>query len=185
MEKKKLMEIFGGNDKKVKTDILTLAAVGVALIGMGGFLGGTKKEKEVPITETKEVQKSLENRLKEILSKVDGAGRVDVLITYKATGEKIVAKQIKQEDTSTDETATIGDERSIKSNILESSYVIVENSDGSEEPLILKEEEPEIEGVIIVAEGGGDVIVKNSLIKAVEAALGVKSHKIEVLKMKI
>lgn len=184
MEKKNLMEFFGGNSKKVKTDILTFAAVGVALIGMGGFLGTTKKE-EVPKTEVKEVQKSLENRLKEILSKVDGAGRVDVLITYKATSEKIVAKQIKQEDTSTDETATIGDERSIKSNVMESAYVIIENSDGSQAPLVLKEEEPEIEGVIIVAEGGDNVIVKNSLISAVEAALGVKSHKIEVLKMKI
>ena len=44
--------------------------------------------------------------------------------------------------------------------------------------------EPEIEGVIIVAEGGGDIIVKNSLISAANAALGVPTHKIEVLKMK-
>lgn len=187
MEKKNLMDILGGNGRKVKADVLTFVAVGVALILIGGFFTRESKEeaKNVPaLSEIKE-DESLERRLENILSKIEGAGNVDVLITYKASKEIVVAKSIKQEDTSTDETASGGDERNIKSNILESSYVIMENSDGSDTPLILKESEPEIEGVIIVAEGGGNIIVKNSLISAAEAALGVASHKIEVLKMKV
>lgn len=191
MDKNKLslMELFGGNGKKIKTDILTLAAVGAILIFMGGFMGtGTGKKKQTePKTENTVAasgERSLEDRLKSILSKVDGAGRVDVLITVKSGREIVAATEQIREDTATGETASDGDKRNIKSGKEESKYVILENSDGSDEPLILKELEPEIEGVIIVAEGGGDIIVKNSLISAANAALGVPAHKIEVLKMK-
>ncbi len=184
MEKKNLMEFLGGNRKKVKADILTFVAVGAALIFMGGFFGRSKEEKTVQVVEEKQLEASLEKRLESILSKIEGAGICDVLITYKSTGEIVVAKQVKQEDSTTEETATAGDERSIKSSTVESSYVIVENSDGSGAPLVLKESEPEIEGVIIVAEGGSNVSVKNNLINAAEAALGVPTHKIQVLKMK-
>lgn len=191
MDKKRfnLMEAFGGNSKKIKTDILTFAAVGAALIFMGGLFGGSKTEKKTFNTKTEESElnfseTSLEDRLKAILSKVDGAGQVDVLITVKSGKEIIVAKEFNKEDTSTGETAVGGDVRNIKSSTEESKYVILENSDGSGKPLVLKELEPEIEGVIIVAEGGGDIIVKNNLISAANAVLGVPAHKIEVLKMK-
>lgn len=191
MDKKRfnLMEAFGGNSKKIKTDILTFAAVGAALIFMGGLFGGSKTEKKTFNTKTEESElnfseTSLEDRLKVILSKVDGAGQVDVLITVKSGKEIIVAKEFNKEDTSTGETAAGGDVRNIKSSTEESKYVILENSDGSGKPLVLKELEPEIEGVIIVAEGGGDIIVKNNLISAANAVLGVPAHKIEVLKMK-
>ena len=191
MDKNKfsLMEFLGGNGKKIKTDILTFAAVGAALIFMGGFMGTGTGKKEKTETKTESTASasgeiSLEDRLKSILSKVDGAGRVDVLITVKSGKEIIAATEQIREDTATDETAANGDKRNITSGKEESKYVILENSDGSDRPLILKELEPEIEGVIIVAEGGGDIIVKNGLISAANAALGVPTHKIEVLKMK-
>ena len=187
MEKKKLMDILGADKKKVKADILTFVAVGVALMLIGGSFG--KKDEEATTktvaAEKEEKRESLEDRLEYILSKVEGAGKVEVLITYKSGRELIVAQQIKEENTETKENAKDGDERNIKSGTRESIYVLTENSDGSETPLVLKEEEPEIEGVIIVAEGGNNILVKNSLINATEAALGVSTHKIQVLKMEV
>lgn len=187
MEKKSLMDILGGDKKKIRTDIVTFVLVGVALIFWGGAFGKDNKAEEVkPVASVKEEREdSLEGRLETILSKTEGAGKVDVLITYKTGKEMIVAQQMSEEDTSTKENAVKGDERDIKSSIKENSYVIMENSDGSQTPLVLKEVEPEIEGVIIVAEGGDNILVKNNLIAAAEAALGVSTHKVQVLKMKV
>ena len=42
---------------------------------------------------------------------------------------------------------------------------------------------PEVEGVMIVAQGGGDGVIAANITSAVESLLGVPVHKIKVLKM--
>ena len=42
-----------------------------------------------------------------------------------------------------------------------------------------------VSGVLIVADGGGDNIVREKIIRATKAALGVDSHKIEVLERNV
>ena len=54
----------------------------------------------------------------------------------------------------------------------------------SNKPLVLKEIQPKVQGVLVIARGGGSVEIKQSIIKAVQALLNVETHKIEVLKMK-
>lgn len=53
----------------------------------------------------------------------------------------------------------------------------------SGEPFIVKEKTPEIEGIVVVAEGGDDIIVKDAISKAAQALFNVPAHKVEVLKM--
>ena len=57
------------------------------------------------------------------------------------------------------------------------------NGDGSSSPVIIKEMTAEISGIVIVAEGGDDIFVKNSLIRAAQALFGVPANKVEVFKM--
>ena len=56
------------------------------------------------------------------------------------------------------------------------------DSEGSK-PIILKEVEPEIKGVIIIAQGAEDVRVKMELMRAVQVALGIKPSQVEVFPM--
>lgn len=42
---------------------------------------------------------------------------------------------------------------------------------------------PKIEGVIVTAEGAGDVNIKTNIILAVEAVTGVPTHKVQVFSM--
>lgn len=123
---------------------------------------------------------NLEKRLENTLSKIEGVGQVDVLITLE-NGKEIVTKdEGYKESSKTEEQATNGDKRQILSNKEEKTTVKI----GADEPLILKEISPKILGVLIVAEGGGNIEIKNNLINATKALLGVEIHKIEVLKMK-
>ncbi len=56
-------------------------------------------------------------------------------------------------------------------------------TDGGQSPIILVEREPEIRGVIVVAEGAADPAVRLSLQRAVQAVTGVPLSCIEVFEM--
>jgi stage III sporulation protein AG len=57
-----------------------------------------------------------------------------------------------------------------------------DTSDGNA-PFVKRENMPEIEGVIVAAQGGGDGTVEADITSAIEALLGVAAHKIKVMKM--
>lgn len=125
-------------------------------------------------------EENLEKRLKKTLSLIEGVGQIDVLITI-ANSKEIITKDdgIKEKSVTTEQ-AQNGDKRQITNGKEEKTTVKI-NGDN---PLILKEISPKISGVLIVAEGGGNITVKNNLINATKALLDVDIHKIEVLKMK-
>lgn len=50
-------------------------------------------------------------------------------------------------------------------------------------PVILKEIEPKVKGVVVVAQGANDARVKLELYKAVMTLLGVESSDIEIFAM--
>lgn len=116
-------------------------------------------------------EKELEEELEKTLSMVDGVGRIKVMITTSEGYENVLKNDSKTEKyEESGSTRAIDEEKTVLSD------------DGS--PIILKEIKPKIEGIIVVAEGGDNVLVKNSLINAIKALLGVEAHKIEILKMK-
>ncbi len=197
MDKRKLKELFSKENGSFRTNIAVAFMIGVLLIFLGNTFFSSKLSSEsksampsvshedntVP-KESGSKEKDLEKRLESILSKVEGAGEVEVMVSLSYGKEKIVAEETKTESTDTTENASQGDKRDIKSTNSENKVVLTENADGSTSPLILKELEPQVEGVIIVAQGGDSILVKDSLSKAVQALLNVPAHKVEILKMK-
>ena len=66
----------------------------------------------------------------------------------------------------------------------ESSETTVYNSDSGEgEPFVSRQNLPTIEGVLVIAEGGGDQMVAANISGAVEALFGLEVHKIKVVEM--
>ena len=125
----------------------------------------------------------LAQELEEILSLVAGAGDVRVMLTM-GSGANVFAQNSQENIAATTEEDSEGGMRSIHSINASVTYVMVRQSDGSEAPLMLQEISPSIEGIIIVAQGGGDVAVRDALTRAAQAALGVASHRIQVLQMR-
>lgn len=119
----------------------------------------------------------MEERLKTALEKVEGVGRVKVMITVKSSGESIVNK-----DTPYEREETSGGEDTKIAVHKEEETVLVEE-DGNRVPYVIKQLEPEIEGVIVVAEGGKDTVVKQEITEAVMALFDVSAHKVKILKM--
>lgn len=61
---------------------------------------------------------------------------------------------------------------------------VVRSTDGSNsEPYVVKSYVPEIEGVLVVAEGAGSGTINRTVTEVVQALFGVEAHKVKVVKM--
>ena len=118
----------------------------------------------------------LEERLEIILSEIKGVGKVKVMITLEETKEKIPATNSKINNEKTMETDSQGGVREI--NREDSNIEIATISDGS--VVVLKEMQPKVKGVIVVAEGAYDLEIKEKLYQAVKTVLGVSGNRVEV-----
>lgn len=159
--------------KKVQYLIVLIAAAAILTIY---FV--PSKEKQAPTsTETSTVAQevNLEARLKDILSSVEGAGKVEVVINYESTPELVPALtgDVKTEDRRDGEnTSNSTSERKELATV-----------GGGSQAVIIKENQPNVRGVVIVAEGAGNIGVRMSLLSAVRTLLNIPSEKIEILKM--
>ena len=124
----------------------------------------------------------LEIRLKEILSKIQGVGEVEVLINYSESSEIVPMYNENTKTSNTAETDTSGGTRTIQETDSQKE-IIYEENDGEKTPITQKVVEPKIEGAIITAKGANNADVKSSIIQAVEAVTGLAPHKIQVFEM--
>ncbi len=119
-----------------------------------------------------------ETRLQEVLSCIRGAGRVEVMITYE-TGREIVPAMTTSVNSNGSETSD-GDKSSSSQQSTESTQPATVSQSGSNAPIVLKEIEPVVRGVIVVADGAADVTVRLDLQRAVRAVLDIPLSHIEV-----
>ena len=133
--------------------VLLVAAVGLALMLLPG--GGTE---EAPPTEAQTAEETLEDRLEEILSRIQGAGEVAVLLTQ-AQGAEIFY-QTEEEKT-----------------------VIVTGADRSQSGLVRTTHPPVYLGAVVVCRGADSPAVRLEVVEAVAKATGLGTDRITVLKM--
>lgn len=155
-----------------------LVAYGVAFVLLVGLylLYSQEKPEASPVTVATE-EAGLEERLGEALSQMRGAGQVRVLITYE-TGEELVTATV----STTDESIS-GGEGSTSSQKRETVQPATVTTEAGQQAIVLYEKEPQIRGVLVVAEGAGDPSVRLNLQRAVMAVTGVSLDRIEVFEM--
>ena len=137
----------------------------------------------VTATENKvETTQELEEKLKNILSKIQGVGEVEVCINYSESSEVIGMYNENSKTSTTQENDTSGGTRTIEETDTQKE-VIYEENDGEKTPITQKVVQPKIEGAIITAKGANDATTKTNIIQAVEAVTGLATHKIQVFEM--
>ena len=127
---------------------------------------------------------SLEEKLEDILSKIEGVGSVKVFINYSESSETVAMYNENSKMSTTEETDKSGGTRKVEQTDSQKE-VIYQEQNGTKTPIVQKTVEPKIEGAIITAKGAGDINVKTSIIQAVEAATGLATHKIQVFTMSV
>lgn len=127
--------------------------------------------------------KEMENKLESILRKVNGIGEVEVMITLKASKEQVTLKDSPYTQEGLNEEDGEGGNRTNNSISREESTVLVTNENGETVPYIIQELEPEIEGVVVIAEGGDNAMIIKDIMEAAEVLFDVPVHKVKVMKM--
>ncbi len=125
----------------------------------------------------------MENKLENVLKKVSGVGAVKVAITLKGSKQRIPLKDSTTEQESLNEVDGEGGSRTDMKVKKDEETILVDGEDGKSEPYILQEKEPEIEGVLVIAEGGDDAELQMEIMEAVEVLFNVPAHKVKVMKM--
>lgn len=125
----------------------------------------------------------METRLQNILRKVSGIGEVEVMITLKASGEQVPLKDNPSTQESVNEVDGEGGSRTNNNVTREESTVLYTDENGNSVPYIIQELEPEVEGVVVIAEGGDDPNIKMDIMEAAEVLFNVPAHKVKVMKM--
>jgi stage III sporulation protein AG len=159
-----------------KKHVLLIAVIVVSLLAliafetMGSSEAAAPKERIIPTAE--EYIASTEKQLKSILSQVEGAGDVHVMITLESCYENVFAKDY------SNKTDTQKDSSNI--NVTE-ELVVVKNTDG-EGGVVIKVCEPVVKGVAVVCEGADNIKVKSAITEAVCALFDISSTKVSVTK---
>lgn len=188
---------------KIKKENLEKAAI-IFLLGIfflivatpvSGFSGKKKEvksgDKKINSNVYEEVTESsqnnayideLENKLEQTIAGMEGAGEVLVMITCKDTGEKILDKNQPYES-ETDKVKEDGKE-SERTSIHSDQETVLIDQEGNTTPIVVLEKYPEVEGVVVVCEGGDNSALALRIKEAVQALFNIDAHKIVVCKLR-
>ena len=151
--------------------VLIILLIGLILMIMPNNTKANDNESKSAITVEKSTAPSLESRLSQLLSKVEGAGNVEVILTI-AEGEEIVY-QINEGSTSSD-----------TSNTINVDTVTITDSSRNQTGLIKQILPERYQGAVIVCDGADIPSVRLQIVDAVSRATGLGANCICVLKMK-
>lgn len=132
---------------------------------------------------TEAFTENMERRLENTLRKVKGIGDVQVMITVKSSKEQVALKDIANQKTSNSETDAQGGTRQESDTNKTEETVMSQSGQGATAPYVIKELEPEVEGILVIARGGDDPKIINEINGAIQVLFNVPAHKIKVMKM--
>ncbi len=135
---------------------IIIAIVGVIIMLMSKALTNRTEQTE-KVTTQNSAHTEIE-QLENVLENIQGAGEIQLFVSYEDNGCKEIAQQIERgEDSVLNIPESIGD-----------TYYV------------LSEQKPEIAGVLVTATGAGNKNVRNRLLTAVKHALGIPYYKISI-----
>lgn len=129
----------------------------------------------------KQYEASLSEELEVILSEMDGVGKVEAWVTLASGREQILFQEKNQELSELQEEDHAGGTRKETKEKLQQEVLL--GKDGN--PYVIKTLQPEVSGVLVVAEGAGESIIKKNITEAVQVLFDIEAHRIKVAKKKV
>jgi stage III sporulation protein AG len=159
--------------------VMVVLLIGLVLILLPTGVNAVKKDappaaQDDPVFSLSEQ----EARIAAALSKIEGAGKVTVVLTLKCGTEQVLAED---ESVSTSQSGKGDTTESDLERTTET--VIISGGSSQENPVTLKYIYPEYLGALVVCEGADNAAVKYQLVKAVSGLTGLGADKIVVTKM--
>ncbi|MGI1692218.1 stage III sporulation protein AG [Thermoanaerobacter uzonensis] len=193
MDFNKLKDKLLKDNKKLVENLTVIFLIGLILLIGASTLSkprpsNNNENKELVLAQkesnTEDYAQKLEKDLKNILSRIEGVGNVEVLITLNSDEEVVAAMDVVESSTTTNEKDSNGGIRETIQTESNNKVVISQDTSGQNTPIVLKRIMPEIRGVIVVADGAKDPRLRYELSSAVQTALGIPAYKVKVISSK-
>ncbi len=171
--KENLIRLFRDENSKRKL-IAALAIIGVAMIfisevGIQKNDSDNSRSVELSSIDYAEYVADLNNRLSDIIGKIDGVGECSVMITMQSTQESVYAKNKENSQNG--------------SSVSENSEYVIYDGENGDSPLLINEKMPGVAGVAVVCSGGDNVLVREKIISCVCALFNIPSSRVSVSKL--
>lgn len=162
--------------KENRTKLLIVAAaLGILLLLIADAVPITSGGDTAQKAANAQYAAELEERLKVIISSIDGAGKASVMITLESNGKSIYANSEKSSSDS-----SIEKNGSQQSSATNEKEVTVIDSGSGDTPILVSELLPEIKGVVIVCKGAADPLVRERIVMTVRTALNISAANVYV-----
>lgn len=159
------------NIKHIEIYVAIIFIIVLLIIYFGDFSSSKSSSQIETSNSAFEYAEFIEEKLEDVLSNIKDAGKVNVMVSLESSNEKIYA-------TSTEEKKNTVSGGTTTTSV---SEPIIITSQGSSSPIIIKEYMPKINGIIVVAQGAGNISVRMELLKAVQAIVDVPTTNISIL----
>lgn len=160
-------EILEQYGKKYR-HILLILLVGIVLMAIP-----TTSAKKEERTDTQEQEvfsvEETERRMTEILGRIEGAGKLEVMLTLKSGSQLALAEDVET-------TMRDGEEQ------FRSETVTIDRGSGYEEVVVTRQTYPAYQGALVVCQGADLASVRLAVTEAVAALTGLSSDRITVAK---
>ncbi|MBE6757257.1 MAG: hypothetical protein E7552_01740 [Ruminococcaceae bacterium] len=155
--------------------VIAVGVLGMLMIVFSELRPTRKTEQKEKVSDTETYVHTLEERLTETVSHIDGVGACRVMVTLENGVKYVYASE---EKTGSDY-KTEGDALS-RADDNEQSVILVQTDDGYE-GLLVTELQPTVKGVVVVCEGGGDAAVQERVKTALCAVLNITDKRVCVV----
>jgi stage III sporulation protein AG len=170
--------------------IAILLVVGVIILSLPDFSksGSTSGEQESASassqSDSTQYTKDLEERLKTIIEKIEGVGQCEVMVTLQNGTEYVFANESRINQTSTSDSSSSQISRVSKGEDKEYKILTVNDGSGGQKPIVIKENEPKVKGVLVACEGGNNDKTIYKITEALKILFEIPSNKVCVIKLK-
>ena len=144
--------------KRNKSDFVVLILLGVMVMIVAMPTGAKQSQKETQTQEQKEM---------ELLEHMAGVGKTRVMLTFSDEGTDQLDKNVTKDGNKKEETTVVYD------------------TGDTRQPYVICRQMPKIEGVVVVAQGGGNAKTVTEISNAVMSLFPVEAHKVVVVKMSV
>lgn len=127
-------------------------------------------------------EREMEQRLLSILEAMEGVGQAKVMITLEASQELLLDKDVTGNSSETRENDSQGGERYVLQQDNQETTVLI-TQDGEDRPICVKTIYPQVEGVVVAAQGAGTGDVSRQISEMVQVLFGIDAHKVKIVKL--
>lgn len=123
-----------------------------------------------PLEDASELERGLEQRLVQLISRIDGAGEVTVMVTLDTVSRQVYEKDARSESTSRADGGSNG-------SVHETEVVL---AGSAKEPLRVGTVQPKVRGAAVVCPGASDPVIRERVANTVARALDIGLSRVYV-----